>query len=141
MLYCCLYCFFFFCIVLVLVALLVAWRSVVVAITLYCCICFFVSLFLFLLLLLLSVVCRQCLLSLSFGVRRHPLAPSSPSCCYHSVLLFLLFRVVSRCFALFRVVVVLVHVVVVVFVSSFSWVGRLNLVSWFGELVCCRLVS
>ena len=85
------------------------WRTVVFAITLYCCILFFVLFFLFLLfllLLLLSVVCRQRLLlcrRLS-SVICHPLAPS---CCYHGVLLFRLFRVVSHCVALFRAVVLL----------------------------------
>ena len=72
------------------------WRSVVVAITLYCCNLFFV---LFLLFLLLSVVCSHRLCRRSFIVRRviMCLSLSFPSCCYHGVLLF---RVVSRCFAL-----------------------------------------
>ena len=80
------------------------WRSVVVAITLYCCILFFV---LFLLLLLSPVVSshRRLLLCRRRSSFVICLSPSSPSCCYHGVLLF---HVVSRCFVLFRVVVLVV---------------------------------
>ena len=54
--------------------------------------------------------CRLCAVNVFFFVgvprpslvvSRHPLAPS---CCYHVVLLFRLFRFVSCCFTLFRVV-------------------------------------
>ena len=95
-----------FCVVLVLVALVVA---SIQSSLLSCCIVVllvFVLLFLFLLLLLLSVVCCHRLLSLSSSVV-HRLTSSA---CPHPPILvaitvhccFVLFRVVLRCFALFR---------------------------------------
>ena len=95
-----------FCVVLVLVALVVTWRTVVVSITLYCCICFFscccsCS--------CCHYCCRWCAVIVFFlcrrplfVVRRHLLA---------SILPFLLLSqciVVSRCFALFHVAVLVV---------------------------------
>ena len=106
-----------FCVVLVLV---VAWHTVVVAITLYCCICFFSCCCCCCCCCCCSCscccyCCRWCAVIVFFLCRRplfvvhhHRLASILPlsllsqcivvSCC------FVLFRVVSRCFAFFRVV-------------------------------------